>query len=668
MPVVLRLERAARRPGRARAGGRRPGRARRLPRPAAPSRAGSGTRRVADLGRRAASARSPGGPAGRTGRRCRSCPGVTVTVGDAQARALLPGPGRRGAEGRLPAADRRHGPAGRRARPAPAGRAGDLGERRAGDDGGQGGGAGRARVDAGRGGPRARRGAAVRRARRPTASGWAQLCRARGARRGRGGARRRVHRGRAGHDHVRSRRRAECARAMHHRSPARRCGAVVAGLVGAARQARAWRPPRFVDHRRAPVPGWLCRRPARRWPCDTDDVVGRRRRARRAARPPTRCAVVTCRPVPRAWPTRRWPARRAASCYDERSLDPPPRDGAARRGCSGHEAAGLAHHAVARCDVARAVQSAPARSPMSRTEAGGIARPGDRGWRRRRAERSHRAPGGRRRQRSPVRRDRRVGCPGSTRSPFAARQRLVRRAVIAAPPAGCCYMLGFEGRVVRARPTGTLDQRAVPVGGRRPAVVARRLRARADAGRRGRRRVLGFAPVARASSSRCTRSTRRGGRGGPSRCARSARGPTSAKSRSQLPTTRARLDRAARGRDPAARRPPVAAYPGCPASARGRRRRQHAFWWPSCASPTARRHRPFVYRYGTAAPCGRWARRHARGGWYQCADGEIAAGTAADGRRRRAALRPSRADADALGFARHASPRLARLDVRCRVR
>ena len=102
-------------------------------------------------------------------------PGVTVAVGDAQARALLPGPVddvpkvvSRLQIGGTDLPDDQPGPP-------PPGVPGDLGERRAGDDGGQGRGAGGARVDAGRGGPRAHRRTAVRRADRRAAA-WARLC------------------------------------------------------------------------------------------------------------------------------------------------------------------------------------------------------------------------------------------------------------------------------------------------------------------------------------------------------------------------------------------------------------------------------------------------------------------------------------------------------------
>ena len=108
-------------------------------------------------------------------------PGVTVAVGDAQARALLPGPVddvpkvvSRLQIGGTDLPDDQPGPP-------PPGVPGDLGERRAGDDGGEGRGAGGARVDAGRGGPRAHRRAAVRRAdRRARGVGAAVRCRDRG--------------------------------------------------------------------------------------------------------------------------------------------------------------------------------------------------------------------------------------------------------------------------------------------------------------------------------------------------------------------------------------------------------------------------------------------------------------------------------------------------------
>ena len=187
LPTVLR---AARRPlrGRARGPGRDPARAGRggardADRPAAGAATGGAHRGAG--GGRGRRARGLPGPAGRRrvagtalstwvasrirkiARRARGAhwaavqelPGVTVTVAGRAGPGARPRAGRRRAQDRLPAADRRHRPRAGRPRPAAARGTGDPRQRGAGDDGRQGGGPGRARVDAVRGGTRAGRGA-----------------------------------------------------------------------------------------------------------------------------------------------------------------------------------------------------------------------------------------------------------------------------------------------------------------------------------------------------------------------------------------------------------------------------------------------------------------------------------------------------------------------------
>ena len=523
----------------------------------------------------------------------------------------------------------------RRARPAAGRGAGDLGERGAGDDRGQGGGAGRARVDAVRGGPRADRGAAVRGALRRTPASGRTLCAA-------------VEPGRRSPSATPGSPRSPPARspasppadaarpgaAPHRRScastgafeqrgerPERRARRV--GVVDAPSGRRA-RPGRSPDGMLPACCGrWrsgerrarLAVRHRHVAAARTDDVVGPDRRAGRAAlhRPGHRL------PVGRGADAHPGLAALDDALYADRTPGPAPRD---------------APHAVG-LRPRRRPRRAPRGHPRpgrgcsgswcsAMLEAGGIADP--EGW----------LADGRRGDRRAAGRDRPADRPGGRapgcrrwRGAGAGGQREVRHHPGARTP-GCCWCWASRAGWLRARPTGTWINGQYRWAARR-VLAPRRLRRTPTPTRAGRGRAgpaLAADASARAPGPTCS--------GGPA-----GRWPPPSGALADVGAVEVEL--AEGHRLPAARRPRRGRRP------RSRRRRccpgwTRRRWAGSNARSTSTRStcRLLFDRNGNGGPT-LWVDGRVVGGWAQRKDGEIVLRIMADvGAEARAALQRSR--------------------------